>query len=123
VRWLAPNLTNIYTYNFICRPCYQANFNPLAGCLPTFATLPVFIGLYRALSNAATEAGPAIRRQTELFDTHGTIFGIKLTMLWYRSNYALRSIATTEGMPVLNGKWSSLMIQTGTVFDADVNCL
>ena len=33
----------------------EANFNPLAGCLPTFATLPVFIGLYRALSNAATE--------------------------------------------------------------------
>ena len=35
----------------------EANFNPLAGCLPTFATLPVFIGLYRALSNAAAE-GP-----------------------------------------------------------------
>jgi hypothetical protein len=35
----------------------EANFNPLAGCLPTFATLPVFIGLYRALSNAATEVG------------------------------------------------------------------
>ena len=33
----------------------EANFNPLAGCLPTFATLPVFIGLYRALSNAAVE--------------------------------------------------------------------
>ena len=33
----------------------EANFNPLAGCLPTFATLPVFIGLYRALSNAAAE--------------------------------------------------------------------
>ena len=33
----------------------EANFNPLAGCLPVFAPLPVFIGLYRALSNAATE--------------------------------------------------------------------
>ena len=33
----------------------EANFNPLAGCLPTFATLPVFIGLYRALSNASVE--------------------------------------------------------------------
>ena len=33
----------------------EANFNPLAGCLPLFATLPVFIGLYRALSNAAAE--------------------------------------------------------------------
>lgn len=33
----------------------EANVNPLAGCLPTLATLPVFIGLYRALSNAATD--------------------------------------------------------------------
>ena len=33
----------------------EANFNPLAGCLPVFATLPVFIGLYRALSNASIE--------------------------------------------------------------------
>ena len=33
----------------------EANFNPLAGCLPVFATLPVFIGLYRALGNAAAE--------------------------------------------------------------------
>lgn len=29
--------------------------NPLAGCLPTLATIPVFIGLYRALSNVAGE--------------------------------------------------------------------
>ena len=29
--------------------------NPLAGCLPTVATIPVFIGLYRALSNVAEE--------------------------------------------------------------------
>ncbi len=29
--------------------------NPLAGCLPTLATLPVFIGLYRALTNAASD--------------------------------------------------------------------
>ena len=25
----------------------QAGINPLAGCLPTLATLPVWIGLYR----------------------------------------------------------------------------
>lgn len=25
----------------------EANVNPLAGCLPTLATIPVFIGLYR----------------------------------------------------------------------------
>ncbi|XP_059633618.1 ALBINO3-like protein 1, chloroplastic [Cornus florida] len=29
--------------------------NPLAGCLPTLATIPVWIGLYRALSNVADE--------------------------------------------------------------------
>ena len=29
--------------------------NPLAGCLPTLITLPVWIGLYRALSNVADE--------------------------------------------------------------------
>lgn len=35
---------------------YQnAGVNPLAGCLPLFATIPVFIGLYRALSNVANE--------------------------------------------------------------------
>lgn len=35
---------------------YQdAGVNPLAGCLPTLATLPVFIGLYRALTNVADE--------------------------------------------------------------------
>ncbi|RZC78709.1 hypothetical protein C5167_002908 [Papaver somniferum] len=29
----------------------QAGVNPLAGCFPTLATIPVFIGLYQALSN------------------------------------------------------------------------
>ena len=33
----------------------QANVNPLAGCLPTLATIPVFIGLYRALQLAASD--------------------------------------------------------------------
>ncbi|KAL8520049.1 hypothetical protein ACS0TY_010835 [Phlomoides rotata] len=32
-----------------------ANINPLAGCLPTLATIPIWIGLYRALSNVADE--------------------------------------------------------------------
>ncbi|KAL6969342.1 ALBINO3-like protein 1, chloroplastic [Sarracenia purpurea var. burkii] len=32
-----------------------AGINPLAGCLPTLATIPVWIGLYRALSNVAGE--------------------------------------------------------------------
>lgn len=35
---------------------YQtAGVNPLAGCVPTLATIPVFIGLYRALSKAAED--------------------------------------------------------------------
>eukprot|EP00252_Welwitschia_mirabilis_P000946 TRINITY_DN10932_c0_g1_i1.p1 TRINITY_DN10932_c0_g1~~TRINITY_DN10932_c0_g1_i1.p1 ORF type:complete len:323 (+),score=53.25 TRINITY_DN10932_c0_g1_i1:258-1226(+) len=33
----------------------QAGVNPLAGCLPTLATMPVWIGLYQALSNVANE--------------------------------------------------------------------
>lgn len=33
----------------------EAGVNPLAGCLPTLATIPVFIGLYKALSKAADE--------------------------------------------------------------------
>jgi len=33
----------------------EAGVNPLAGCLPTLVTIPVFIGLYRALSNAADD--------------------------------------------------------------------
>ncbi|CAA0833736.1 ALBINO3-like protein 1- chloroplastic [Striga hermonthica] len=32
-----------------------AGINPLAGCLPTLATIPIWIGLYRALSNVADE--------------------------------------------------------------------
>ncbi len=32
-----------------------AGVNPLAGCLPTLATIPVFIGLYRALTLAAQD--------------------------------------------------------------------
>ncbi|KAJ9507290.1 hypothetical protein QJQ45_006269 [Haematococcus lacustris] len=31
----------------------QAGVNPLAGCLPTLATIPIFIGLYRSLTNVA----------------------------------------------------------------------
>ncbi|XP_061373200.1 inner membrane protein PPF-1, chloroplastic [Gastrolobium bilobum] len=33
----------------------EAGVNPLAGCLPTLATIPVWIGLYQALSNVANE--------------------------------------------------------------------
>ncbi|QDZ20076.1 membrane protein insertase [Chloropicon primus] len=32
-----------------------ADVNPLAGCLPTFVSLPIYIGLYRSLTNAAEE--------------------------------------------------------------------
>jgi len=32
-----------------------AEVNPLAGCLPTFVSLPIYIGLYRSLTNAADE--------------------------------------------------------------------
>ncbi|KAK9827918.1 hypothetical protein WJX74_009095 [Apatococcus lobatus] len=37
----------------VARLYQQANVNPLAGCLPTLVTIPVWIGLYRALSNVA----------------------------------------------------------------------
>lgn len=40
----------------------QAGVNPLAGCLPSLATVPIFIGLYRSLTNVATEG---------LLDTQG----------------------------------------------------
>jgi hypothetical protein len=39
----------------IARLYQEAKVNPLAGCLPTLATLPVWIGLYRALSNVTDE--------------------------------------------------------------------
>ncbi|KAG9446690.1 hypothetical protein H6P81_012818 [Aristolochia fimbriata] len=32
-----------------------AGVNPFAGCLPTIVTIPIWIGLYRALSNVANE--------------------------------------------------------------------
>jgi hypothetical protein len=34
---------------------HSPGVNPLAGCLPTLATIPVFIGLYRALTLAAQD--------------------------------------------------------------------
>ena len=35
---------------------YQTNeINPLAGCLPAFAQIPIFIGLYRAVLDLAKE--------------------------------------------------------------------
>nr|ADI46852.1 ALB3_1f [Volvox carteri f. nagariensis] len=40
----------------------QAGVNPLAGCLPTLATTPIFIGLYSSLTNVANEG---------LLDTQG----------------------------------------------------
>lgn len=33
----------------------ESKTNPLAGCLPIFATIPVFIGLYRSITEAAKE--------------------------------------------------------------------
>lgn len=33
----------------------QAGVNPLSGCLPTLATIPIFIGLYSSLTNVANE--------------------------------------------------------------------
>jgi YidC/Oxa1 family membrane protein insertase len=33
----------------------QTKVNPLAGCLPSFAQIPIFIGLYRALQALAAE--------------------------------------------------------------------
>lgn len=33
----------------------QAGVNPLAGCLPSIATIPIFIGLYRSLMAASNE--------------------------------------------------------------------
>jgi membrane protein insertase Oxa1/YidC/SpoIIIJ len=31
----------------------EAGVNPAAGCLPALATIPIFIGLYSSLTNAA----------------------------------------------------------------------
>ena len=38
-----------FELKLVCPYDTEANFNPLAGCLPTFATLPVFIGEARCL--------------------------------------------------------------------------
>ncbi len=40
---------------------YQTeNVNPLAGCLPAIAQIPIFISLYRCGSAAAAAAGAAV---------------------------------------------------------------
>lgn len=43
----------------------QAGVNPLAGCLPTLATIPIFIALYSSLTNVANDG---------LLDTQGFYF-------------------------------------------------
>nr|ADF43128.1 ALB3p [Chlamydomonas reinhardtii] len=43
----------------------QAGVNPLAGCLPTLATIPIFIGLFSSLTNVANDG---------LLDTQGFYF-------------------------------------------------
>src|SRR5690606_37246498 len=40
------------------------NFNPMAGCLPMFIQLPIFVGLYRSL------AGTVELREAPLFGPH-----------------------------------------------------
>ncbi len=53
---IANNLTfEVCAQVEIARLYQEAKVNPLAGCLPTLITLPVWIGLYRALSNVADE--------------------------------------------------------------------
>ncbi|KAF6261609.1 60Kd inner membrane protein-domain-containing protein [Scenedesmus sp. NREL 46B-D3] len=68
----------------------QAGVNPLAGCLPSIATIPIFIGLYRSLTNVATEG---------LLDTQG--------FYWIPSLAGPTSI-TTRGtewlLPIVDGQ-------------------
>lgn len=43
----------------------QAGVNPLAGCLPSLATIPIFIGLFNSLTNVANDG---------LLDTQGFLW-------------------------------------------------
>lgn len=47
--------------------------NPLAGCLPTLATIPIFIALYSSLTNVANDG---------LLDTQGFYFIPSLAGGW-----------------------------------------
>jgi len=49
------SLSSLFSLSLSTSDSRQAGVNPLAGCLPTLVTLPVWIGLYRALSNAADD--------------------------------------------------------------------
>ncbi len=51
----------------------QAGVNPLAGCLPTLATIPIFIALYSSLTNVANDG---------LLDTQGFYFIPSLAGGW-----------------------------------------
>ena len=52
---LSLSLSSLFSLSLSTSDSRQAGVNPLAGCLPTLVTLPVWIGLYRALSNAADD--------------------------------------------------------------------
>jgi YidC/Oxa1 family membrane protein insertase len=44
------------TQTYPAQEFYQVNeINPLAGCLPSLAQIPIFIGLYRAVLDLAKE--------------------------------------------------------------------
>ncbi|KAL6547476.1 ALBINO3-like protein 1, chloroplastic [Orobanche minor] len=77
-----------------------AGINPLAGCLPTLATIPIWIGLYRALSNVANEglltegffwipslSGPttiAARQTGPLRDEFNGLSGFKIRVVYQK---------------------------------------
>ena len=69
--------------------------NPLAGCLPTLATIPVFIGLYSSLTNAANEG---------MFDTE--VSGV----LWQQALFN-----APGGSGLACKRWPGLDLRSGAV--------
>lgn len=47
--------------------------NPLAGCLPALVQIPVFISLYRALTNLAAEVGSLACNSGDLTTAIGAV--------------------------------------------------
>ncbi|KAL2899036.1 Inner membrane protein ALBINO3 chloroplastic [Bienertia sinuspersici] len=82
----------------------QAGVNPLAGCLPTLATIPVWIGLYQALSNVANEGLltegffwiPSLGGQRQLLHAKVELEFPGSFHLWYSHSSELSSMAITS---------------------------
>ena len=81
----------------VARLYQQANVNPLAGCLPTLVTIPVWIGLYRC-ALAHPQQGSPYPDHTLMFSLQHEYSGesTKFDMWSYRDSLHFKQIKISD---------------------------